>query len=143
FSLGARRAAEVGITLADSFAGRIFFFHAVDPTPWYRYPCDEETLGLMTLPELTMDDVEGDWASFLGSLPTTSVPWQASSTEGRPVDMIAKYADEIAADLIIMGSHGRTGLEHMLLGSVAEGVVRRAFPPVLTIGPQGLQFSFL
>jgi nucleotide-binding universal stress UspA family protein len=143
FSLGARRAAEVGITLADSFAGRIFFFHAVDPTPWYRYPCDEETLGLMTLPELTMDDVEGDWASFLGSLPTTSVPWQASSTEGRPVDMIAKYADEIAADLIIMGSHGRTGFEHMLLSGVAEGVVRRASPPVLTIGPEGLQFSFL
>ncbi|TMA84207.1 MAG: universal stress protein [Deltaproteobacteria bacterium] len=57
--------------------------------------------------------------------------------------MIVKYADEIAADLIIMGSHGRTGLEHMLLGSVAEGVVRRAFPPVLTIRPEGLQFSFL
>ena len=60
FSLGARRAAEVGINLADSFGGRIFFFHAFDPTPWYSYPCDEDTLGLITLPELTVDDVEGD-----------------------------------------------------------------------------------
>jgi nucleotide-binding universal stress UspA family protein len=143
FSLAARRVAAVGITLADSFGGRIFFFHAFDPTPWYRYPCDEETLGLITLPELTVDDVEGEWASFLRSLPTTSVPWQARTAEGRPVDMIVKYADEIAADLILMGSLGQTGLEHILLGSVAEGVVRRASPPVLTIGPEGLRFSFL
>jgi nucleotide-binding universal stress UspA family protein len=142
FSLGARRAAEVGINLADSFGGRIFFFHAFDPTPWYSYPCDEETLGLMTLPELTVDEVEDDWASFLGSLPTASVSWQARTEEGRPVDMIVKYADEIAADLIIMGCHGRTRLEHMVLGSVAEGVVRRASAPVLTIGPEGLPFSF-
>jgi len=142
FSLGARRAAEVGISLADSFGGRIFFFHAFDPTPWYSYPCDEETLGLMTLPELTVEEVEDDWASFLGSLPTASVSWQARTEEGRPVDMIVKYADEIAADLIIMGCHGRTRLEHMVLGSVAEGVVRRASAPVLTIGPEGLPFSF-
>ena len=143
FSLGARRAAEVGINLADSFGGRIVFFHAFDPTPWYSYPCDEETLGLMTLPELTVDEVEDDWASFLGSLPTASVSWQARTEEGRPVDVIVKYADESAADLIIMGCHGRTGLEHMVLGSVAEGVVRRASPPVLTVGPEGLPFNFL
>lgn len=143
FSLGARRAAEVGINLADSFGGRMFFLHAFDPTPWYNYPCDEATLGVVTLPELTMDDIEDDWVSFLGSLPTPSVPWEARTKEGRPADTIMEYADEIAADLIIMGSHGRTGLEHMLLGSVAEEVVRRASAPVLTISPQGLQSKFL
>jgi nucleotide-binding universal stress UspA family protein len=143
FSLSSRRAAEVAINLAQSFGGRIFFFHAFDPTPWYSYPCDEETLGLMTIPELTMDDVEDDWASFLGKLPTASAPWQARTEEGRPVNMIVNYAEEIGADLIIMGTHGRTGLEHILLGSVAEGVVRNASPPVLIIGPERLQFSFL
>ena len=143
FSLGARRAAEVGINLADSFGGKVFFFHAFDPTPWYSYPCDEETLGLMTLPELTVDEVEGDWASLLRSLPMASVPWQVRTDEGRPVDMIVRYADAIVADLIIMGCHGRTALEHMLLSSVAEGVVRQASPPVLTVGPEGLPFNFL
>jgi nucleotide-binding universal stress UspA family protein len=143
FSLAARQAAEVGINLAQSFGGRIFFFHAFDPTPWYSYPYDEEALGLMTIPELTMDDVEDDWVSFLGKLPTASVPWQARTEEGRPADKIVKYAEEIDADLIIMGTHGRTGLEYILLGSVAEGIVRRASSPVLIIGPEGLQFSFL
>ena len=144
FSLGARQAAEVGINLAKSFGGRIFFFHVFDPMPWYSTPWNEESLGLMTVPELTMDDVEDDWATFLNRLPTASVPWQARTEEGRPVDMIVKYADEIDADLIIMGTHRRTGLEHILLGgSVAEGVVRKASPPVLSIGPEGVQFSFL
>ena len=90
-----------------------------------------------------MDEVEGDWASFLRSLPTASVPWQVRTDEGRPVDMIVKYADAIVADLITMGCHGRTALEHMLLSSVAEGVVRWASPPVLTVGPEALPFSFL
>jgi nucleotide-binding universal stress UspA family protein len=143
FSLGARQAAEVGINLAKSFGGRIFFLHAFDPTPWYSTPCDEETLGLMMIPQLTMDDVEDDWATFINRLPAASVPWQARTEEGRPVDMIVKYAEEIHADLIIMGTHGRTGLERILLGSVAEEVVRKASPPVLVIGPERVQFSFL
>jgi nucleotide-binding universal stress UspA family protein len=45
------------------------------------------------------------------------------------------------ADLIVMGTHGRTGLEHMLLGSVAEKVVRGATDPVLTIRPDAFQFE--
>jgi nucleotide-binding universal stress UspA family protein len=57
--------------------------------------------------------------------------------------VIVKYAEEIGADLIIMGTHGRTGLEYAFLGSVAEGVARRASTPVLTVGREGLQFSLL
>ena len=57
--------------------------------------------------------------------------------------MIVEYAEEIAADLIIIGTHGRAGLEYILLGSVAEGVVRGASRPILVIPPEGLQFSFL
>jgi nucleotide-binding universal stress UspA family protein len=143
FSLEARQAAEVGINLAKSFGGRIFLLHAFDPTPWYSTPCNEETLGLMTLPEITMDDVAADWASFLRKLPTGSVPWQSRTEEGRPVDMIVKYAKEIDANLIIMGTHRRTGLARMLQDSVAEGVVRRASTPLLIVEPEGLQFRFL
>jgi nucleotide-binding universal stress UspA family protein len=41
----------------------------------------------------------------------------------------------------VMGTHGRTGLEYMLLGSVAEKVVRKAHCPVLTIRPEAFQFE--
>jgi nucleotide-binding universal stress UspA family protein len=48
-------------------------------------------------------------------------------------DEIVRFAAEHPADLIVMGTHGRTALEHVLLGSVAEKVVRYATCPVLTI----------
>jgi nucleotide-binding universal stress UspA family protein len=47
---------------------------------------------------------------------------------------IVEYADRCGIDLIVMGTHGRTGLAHLLLGSVAERVVRSAPCPVLTVG---------
>jgi universal stress protein A len=52
---------------------------------------------------------------------------------GQPADAIVRAAEEREADLIVMGTHGRTGLQHVLLGSVAEKVVRLAPCPVLTV----------
>lgn len=53
--------------------------------------------------------------------------------EGTPFYEIVRYAKEQNIDLIIMGTHGHTGLTHMLLGSVTEKVVRKAPCPVLTV----------
>jgi nucleotide-binding universal stress UspA family protein len=52
---------------------------------------------------------------------------------GDPVPEILRVADDIGADLIVMGTHGRTGLARLLMGSVAEQVVRKAVCPVLTV----------
>ncbi|MEM1303349.1 MAG: universal stress protein [Planctomycetota bacterium] len=52
---------------------------------------------------------------------------------GTPGDEIAKYADKHNCDLIVMPSHGRTGLTRLLIGSVAEAVVRHAHCPVLIL----------
>ena len=57
----------------------------------------------------------------------------AHVTSGVPFVEIVRYAREIEADLIVMGSHGRTGLEHLLIGSVAERVVRKAPCSVLVV----------
>jgi len=56
--------------------------------------------------------------------------------EGESVDQIERIADEIAPAFIAIGTHGRTGLTRLLMGSVAEGVVRGARVPVLVV-PQG------
>jgi nucleotide-binding universal stress UspA family protein len=138
---GARKAAKEGIALAETFGGRIFFFHAFDPTPWYNYPYGDETIDSTMIPELTPEDIESDWESFIGGLSLKSVPSQTSAEHGPAADMIVRYADTIRADIIVMGTHGRTGLEHMLLGSVAEAVVRTAPCPVLTIKPEAFQFT--
>ena len=53
--------------------------------------------------------------------------------EGKPAKAIVSYADEKDADMVVMGTHGRTGLDHYLIGSVTEKVVRLADVPVLTV----------
>lgn len=59
--------------------------------------------------------------------------WDADVVRGDPDDSIVDYAQEHGADLIVMGSHGRTGLRHLLMGSVAEHVLRHASCPVLIV----------
>ncbi len=54
---------------------------------------------------------------------------------GTPHTAITEYADREEIDLIVMGTHGRTGLDRLLLGSVAEKVVRTAETPVVTVRP--------
>lgn len=53
--------------------------------------------------------------------------------KGDPAERIVTYADEIDADLIVVGTHGRTGIERRVIGSVAERIVRRATSPVMTV----------
>ena len=56
-------------------------------------------------------------------------------TTGVPTEEIVERARRHKADLIVMSTHGRTGISHFLLGSVAEGVIRKAPCPVLTLNP--------
>ncbi len=60
--------------------------------------------------------------------------------EGSPKVEIVRYARQHDIDLIVLATHGRSGLAHVLIGSVAENVVRTAPCPVLTVRPEGHQF---
>ena len=61
-------------------------------------------------------------------------------SEGSPKVEIISYARKHDIDLIVLATHGRSGLAHMIIGSVAESVVRTAPCPVLTVRPEGHQF---
>ena len=65
--------------------------------------------------------------------PSFTGVWKPKVVAGDPADAIVRMAEELEVDLIVMGTHGRTGLQHVLLGSVAEKVVRLALCPVLTV----------
>lgn len=75
--------------------------------------------------------------------------WAAGRTvirtvvEGSPKVEIVQYARQQNIDLIVLATHGRTGLSHIIMGSVAETVVRSAPCPVLTVRPEGHQFVML
>jgi universal stress protein A len=64
---------------------------------------------------------------------TASASYQIITRRGDPAPMIVTVADELNVDLIVMPTHGNKGIERMILGSVAERVVRDARRPVLTI----------
>jgi nucleotide-binding universal stress UspA family protein len=63
--------------------------------------------------------------------------WKVEIADGQPADTILRIAQKLKADLIVMGTHGRTGLQHVLLGSVAEKVLRLAPCPVLAVRHKG------
>ncbi|HUA35182.1 MAG TPA: universal stress protein [Candidatus Binataceae bacterium] len=63
------------------------------------------------------------------------LPHEIIIRSGDPAQEIVKAANDLDAELIVMATHGRTGIEHFLLGSVAERVVREAERPVLTVRP--------
>jgi universal stress protein A len=65
--------------------------------------------------------------------PSFTGAWETEVASGAPADAIVRLARERQVDLIVMGTHGRTGLSHMLLGSVAEKVLHEAPCPVLII----------
>ncbi len=67
----------------------------------------------------------------------TSVPVEHRLIAGDPANAIVRLAKEDGVELIVMGTHGRTGLLRLLMGSVAEAVVRRAPCPVLTLRQPG------
>jgi universal stress protein A len=123
FSPIAEHAFHLACSLARDHGGRIIVLHVAEP-PIVGYG------GVMTPPP------KGDWKAMEDQLarvyvPDARIPIEHLLVEGTPVAEILRVAQESNCDLIVMGSHGRTGLAHLLMGSVAEHVVRKATCPVL------------
>jgi len=134
-SAGALRAAAA---LARQHGASLTLLH-VDVVPGSAIP---EAL-LPTPPELATDlSAPADrpvleWKARAERLGAPRV--HACRSVGLPAQEILSLARRDAFDLIVLGTHGRKGLGHLLLGSVAEEVVRRAHCPVLTIGREAAE----
>ncbi|HEV8717130.1 MAG TPA: universal stress protein [Candidatus Binatia bacterium] len=137
FSPCAQQAAEEALALVRGFGGRIVFLHVLDIRYIYPAAYGAETVLL----PVTAEDLEPDWQEFLHDLPLGGLLWEKQTREGHAAQMIAETADEIAADLVVIGTHGRSGLAHMLLGSVAEQVLRSTACSVLTVRPSAFRFE--
>jgi nucleotide-binding universal stress UspA family protein len=141
FSACARKAAEVAVMLANSFSGQVFFFHVLEPYRSYAISYSDDVGVSVPIPPPSPEELEPEWDAFLSGLPLEKVAWDKHAEEGHAASAIVRQAKHIKADVIIMGTHGRSDLPHILLGSVAEKVVRTASCPVLTIRPEAFQFE--
>jgi nucleotide-binding universal stress UspA family protein len=141
FSPCARKAAEEAVMLAKRFDGRVVFFHALDISPSYTIAYAHELGISVPIPPPMPEEIEPEWEAFLSSLPLVKGAWEKFTGEGQAATAIVRHAEKIQADMIVIGTHGRSGLPHILLGSVAEKVVRTASCSVLTIRPDAFQFE--
>lgn len=96
------------------------------------------------IPASSLEEIRQSLDQALLAIPDPK--WSAGKTiyrvlrTGTPFLEIVRYAQEQDIDVIVVGTHGRSGLTHMLLGSTAEKVVRKSPCPVLTVHPKGHQF---
>ena len=141
FSPCARKAAEEALMLAKSFSGRVVFFHVLDLNPSYTIAYAHELGVSVPILPPSPEELEPEWEAFLSGLPLENVAWEKCTEEGQAAGAIVHQANHVQADMIVIGTHGRSGLPHMLLGSVAEKVARTASCPVLTIRPEAFQFQ--
>jgi nucleotide-binding universal stress UspA family protein len=120
-------------SIAKAFKSRVYLVHAIPPEEWRWIP--PEVAGT-TAHEQQRRFAETQMARLAGSECLKQIPHHAFLEEGRTWDVLAKVVRQNDIDLIVIGTHGRTGVEKLVLGSVAEEVLRSAACPVLTVGPR-------
>ncbi|MCM2333557.1 MAG: universal stress protein, partial [Anaeromyxobacteraceae bacterium] len=134
FSDASRAALETAADLARQHGATLTLFHAY-PVPGYTFPDGSFVASSKMLEELA-DQARrhlDEWRAIAAGLGPATV--DAATAVGEPAYEIISYAKEKGIDLVVVGTHGRTGLTHALMGSVAERVVRKAPCPVLTVRP--------
>jgi len=123
------RAAETGIDLAASLRAEVAFIHVMDAS--LLYPADTGPS-----PNELVCAGKRDAKQLVAAI-RQRFSLQSSVLEffqvGRPADEIVKAAAEWSADLLVIGSHGRGGMQRALLGSVAETVMRHAPCPLVVV----------
>lgn len=129
---GALKAARHAVALAELDSATVHVLNVVD-SRWSGVPVDDldeeidlQIEGLRRHGEAAVDRI-------VGLATAADLPVETAILRGIPYDSIPEYAAASGIELIVMGTHGRTGVDRYLLGSVTERVVRTASPPVLTI----------
>jgi nucleotide-binding universal stress UspA family protein len=133
FSEPSREAQAFAVTLATSLCATLHVLHVVEPPPYDVWSGEGATLNLGVLVEGAVRAAHTTLREEVLVSANRHLDVRLVVRVGRPVREIVAYAERIGARLIIVSSHGSSGRGHLLLGAVAEGVLRAACCPVLTV----------
>lgn len=133
-------ALRYGKALATAFGASLQVIHIVQEP--YAQPWAVEAYGfsLATLQEDWMKEAAAKLDEAITQEERVTLKATTATLLGHPVAEILRHAGEQNVDLIVMGTHGRGAIGHMVMGSVAERVVRRAPCPVLTVREKEREF---
>jgi nucleotide-binding universal stress UspA family protein len=136
FSASANHASAIARDEAKLHGGTLVLLHVVD-LPYQLGPdavmVPEETGTPISIKQYAIQSAETHLTDIIARLAKDGVTATGVVSVGNPIDEINRAIDEHKIDLVVMGTHGRTGLRHLMVGSVAERVVRSSKVPVLTI----------
>ena len=131
FSEHADAVIEWGAHLAEEHGSAIVVLHA------YHLPVEFQQLEGAYLPAdfwtNVRQEAERSLDRYVEQLRARGFDVEARVREGYPATVIVEEAKSLPADLVVIGTHGLSGLKHLLLGSIAERVVQKAPCPVLTV----------
>jgi len=133
FSKASARALNEAVKQAKQNRAELLIVHVIEPTP---YVAGEEFGGeqiYIKLEDMNKRDAEASMAKLIQRLKKSKVKAQGLILKGSAHDQIVKAAKSKKADMIVIGTHGRTGLSKLFMGSVAGKVVSLATCPVVTV----------
>jgi nucleotide-binding universal stress UspA family protein len=145
FSDASRHAFEHAASIAGHHRARLVALHAVSPAP-VLVAGYAPMAGAYVTPDVVGSEVQQARAQALEETRLARAAGLETETlvkTGSTARVILETADEIEADLIVLGTHGAGGFEHLVLGSVTEKVMRKASCPVLTVPPRAQATSNL
>jgi nucleotide-binding universal stress UspA family protein len=135
FSLHSKNALKYAVPLAEKFRASLHLVYVVEPT---IYPADLG-FGQVVLPGVE-EELREKGGEELQSLMEKEIGGRVKSScavrTGNPHQEILREAEELGVELIVVATHGHSGVEHMLFGSTADRIVRNAKCPVLTVRPE-------
>jgi len=139
FSACSAKALDYAVAFARPAQAEIILLHVVEPICYPMYG-QEITADYSSLQTNLLKTGREHLAEFSRAQAAASAPMKLLVREGSAWGKIVDAAKEERADLIILSTHGHTGLRHVLLGSTAERVVRHAGCPVLIVREQEREF---
>lgn len=131
FSESAARSLAVAADMATDYSAELLILHVVEPLP-AAPPDPDFTIELAAYQDAVNDNADEQLEKLKNGL-DPSLFIRTMVGHGNPAREIVRAAQEEETDLIVIATHGLTGLKHLVFGSVAERVVRTACCPVLTL----------
>lgn len=143
FSEESRHALDHAVVLAKWYNAMLTGVFVYSPAPSPLPDASGFAFPGVVLDEAYRKTLETQLEAFLDAANARVVPVSARVVQGMPADGILESARATGTDLIVLGTHGFGGFQHLILGSVAELVLRRAACPVLTVPPRAQKTSNL
>lgn len=140
FSQGARAAMDYAISLAQDYEAKLVLLYVIQDisiAEWYI----PSSISVTDLVEDMQKSAWKEMEKWNAEVAAKVKDVEQMVIRGVPFVEIIKAAKNKNADMIVIGTHGRTGIDHMLFGSTAEKVVRKAPCPVLTVRIAGKDFT--